>query len=85
MRRAACVRYVHARLKYGRTKLSARRVRAGRSVTAEVTVTNAGPRRAAEVVHLYLADDEASAAAPPGARSEALGAAPPAVWTFELI
>jgi beta-glucosidase len=39
-----------------------RRVKAGESLTAAVTVKNTGHRKADEVVQLYLTDDEASTA-----------------------
>jgi beta-glucosidase len=54
----------YTRFEYGPLRLSARRVRAGESLAASVTVKNVGAVKAEEVVQLYLTDEEASAAAP---------------------
>ena len=54
----------YKRFEYGPLRLSAKRIKAGESVTAAVTVTNTGDRRADEVVQLYLSDQEASVPVP---------------------
>jgi beta-glucosidase len=51
-------------LEYGPLRLSAKRIQAGESLTAAVTVRNVGATKAEEVVQLYLTDEEASAATP---------------------
>ena len=50
--------------RYGGLRLSKRAVKAGETVRAEVTVTNAGKRAAEEVVQAYLTDLEASTRTP---------------------
>jgi beta-glucosidase len=54
----------YARFEYGPLRLSARRIRAGESLTASVTVKNVGATKGEEVVQLYVTDEEASVAAP---------------------
>ncbi len=52
------------RFEYGPLRLSAKRIKAGESLTASVTVKNVGKRKADEVVQMYLTDEEASAGTP---------------------
>lgn len=54
----------YTRFKYSGLKLSKRKVKPGQELWAEVTVTNAGQRRAEEVVQLYLTDNQASVEVP---------------------
>lgn len=54
----------YTRFSYGRLKLSAKRIKCGASLRAEVVVTNTGTIAAEEVVQLYLKDNEASVAVP---------------------
>jgi beta-glucosidase len=44
----------YTRFRYSRLKLSEKRIKAGKTITAEVTITNTGKRKGDEVVQLYL-------------------------------
>lgn len=73
---------------YGEIQLSAAKVKRGKSITATVTVTNAGQYDAEEVVQLYLKDVQASVVVPnyalKGFKRVALKARETRTVTFEI-
>jgi len=54
----------YTKFEYGPMRLSRDKIKAGKTITAETTVTNVGNGAAQEVVQLYLADNEASVCVP---------------------
>jgi beta-glucosidase len=52
---------LYTTIEYGKVELSSKKLKSGETLTAQVTVKNAGSRAGAEVVQLYLRDLAASA------------------------
>ena len=54
----------YTRFEYGPLKLSRDKIKPGKALSAELTVTNVGQRAGEEVVQLYIKDEQASVPAP---------------------
>lgn len=54
----------YAKFGYSNIRLSASKIRKGKSVTVEATVTNSGAKEGEEVVQLYITDEKASTTVP---------------------